>query len=80
MCFSKEVPGPKSGDRLIDECNVHTLLRLPPGIFYAGGVKANVLFFDKPEAGGQLETEKLWVFDLRSNFRFSLRSNPMVRR
>ena len=65
--------------RLIDECNVHTLLRLPPGIFYAGGVKANVLFFDKPKAGDSIRTERLWVFDLRSNFRFSLRSNPIVR-
>lgn len=37
--------------RLLDECDVHTLLRLPTGIFYAGGVKANVLFFDKQRAG-----------------------------
>jgi type I restriction enzyme M protein len=36
--------------RLLDECDVHTLLRLPTGIFYAGGVKANVLFFDKQRA------------------------------
>ena len=65
--------------RLIDECNVHTLLRLPPGIFYAGGVKANVLFFDKPKAARGPRTERLWVYDLRSNFRFSLRSNPIAR-
>lgn len=65
--------------RLIDDCNVHTLLRLPTGIFYAGGVKANVLFFDKMKESPGPNTETLWVYDLRTNFRFSLRSNPIVR-
>lgn len=65
--------------RLIHDCNVHTLLRLPTGIFYAGGVKANVLFFDKTAKSPGPNTEALWVYDLRTNFRFSLRSNPIVR-
>jgi type I restriction enzyme M protein len=57
-------------------CNVHTMLRLPTGIFYAQGVKANVLFFDKyPDA----RTERLWVYDLRTNMNFTLRTNPLTR-
>ena len=47
--------------RLLKEFDVHTLLRLPTGIFYAGGVKANVLFFDKRPAGDKPWTTKLWV-------------------
>ncbi|MGW2918977.1 N-6 DNA methylase [Streptomyces angustmyceticus] len=54
--------------RLLDACDVHTLLRLPTGVFYAAGVKANVLFFDKraPRADGRPSTQRLWVYDLRS--------------
>ena len=52
---------------LLRTCDVHTLLRLPTGIFYAQGVKANVLFFDKKPANPQPQTEKLWVYDLRTN-------------
>jgi type I restriction enzyme M protein len=59
---------------LLQECDVHTLLRLPTGIFYAQGVKANVLFFDRKPA-----TEKMWVFDLRTNVTFTLRTNPLRR-
>ncbi|MGW2867268.1 N-6 DNA methylase [Kitasatospora sp. NPDC001225] len=55
--------------RLLDVCDVHTLLRLPPGVFYATGLKASVLFFDKPapRADGKPSTKKLWVYDLRSH-------------
>ncbi|MFI2354622.1 N-6 DNA methylase [Streptomyces anulatus] len=54
--------------RLLAACDVHTLLRLPTGIFYAGGVKASVLFFDKPDPqpDGSPSTKRLWVYDLRS--------------
>lgn len=60
-------PGELIRQRLLSACEVHTLLRLPTGIFYAGGVKANVLFFDKPEPrpDGSPSTTRLWVYDLR---------------
>jgi type I restriction enzyme M protein len=64
--------------RLLQTCDVHTLLRLPTGIFYAHGVKANVLFFDLPKRRGELPAERqLWVYDLRSDNRFSLKSNQI---
>ena len=57
---------------------MHTILRLPTGIFYAQGVKANVLFFDKYEALAKgLRTSKVWVYDLRTNVNLSLVSNPL---
>lgn len=54
---------------LMEKCNLHTILRLPTGIFYAAGVKTNVLFFSKPEDPTQDtgNTQKIWVYDLRSN-------------
>jgi type I restriction enzyme M protein len=65
--------------RLLAECDVHTLLRLPTGIFYAQGVKANVLFFDRKPASPKPWTRKLWVYDLRTNQHFTLKTNPMKR-
>jgi type I restriction enzyme M protein len=65
--------------RLLKEFDVHTLLRLPTGIFYAGGVKANVLFFDKKPAGDKPWTTKLWVYDLRTNQHFTMKVNPLRR-
>ena len=65
--------------RLLDESDVHTLLRLPTGIFYAQGVKANVLFFDRKPASNKPWTRKLWVYDLRTNQHFTLKTNPMRR-
>jgi type I restriction enzyme M protein len=53
------------------------MLRLPTGIFYAQGVKANVLFFDKRQASFKAQTERLWVYDLRTNMNFTLRTNPL---
>jgi len=56
---------------LMDKCNLHTLLRLPTGIFYAQGVKTNVLFFTKGTVKKPQQeencTKKVWVYDLRSN-------------
>src|SRR5665647_1014837 len=53
--------------KLLSDYDVHTLLRLPTGLFYAQGVKANVLFFDRRPASEKPWTEKLWVYDLRTN-------------
>jgi type I restriction enzyme M protein len=63
--------------RLLANCDVHTLLRLPTGLFYAGGVKANVLFFDKKPASETPWTKTLWVYDLRTNQHFTMKQNPM---
>ncbi|MCL0066157.1 type I restriction-modification system subunit M, partial [Dehalococcoidia bacterium] len=63
--------------KLLHECDVHTLLRLPTGLFYAQGVKANVLFFDRKPASEKAWTEKLWIYDLRTNINFTLKTRPM---
>jgi type I restriction enzyme M protein len=65
--------------RLLKECDVHTLLRLPTGIFYAQGVKANVLFFDRKIASEKPWTKKLWIYDFRTNEHFTLKTNPLRR-
>jgi type I restriction enzyme M protein len=65
--------------KLLHECDVHTLLRLPTGIFYAQGVKANVIFFDKKPASETPWTRKLWIYDLRTNKHFTLKTNPLRR-
>ena len=65
--------------KLLQTCDVHTLLRLPTGIFYAQGVKANVLFFDKKSAREEAWTKELWVYDLRTNAHFTLKQNPLRR-
>ena len=63
--------------KFLQECDVHTLLRLPTGVFYAQGVKANVLFFDRKPASEKPWTEKLWIYDLRTNMHFTLKENPL---
>ncbi len=65
--------------RLLQECDVHTLLRLPTGVFYAQGVKANVLFFDRKPASETPWTQNLWIYDLRTNQHFTLKTNPLSR-
>jgi type I restriction enzyme M protein len=65
--------------KLLETCDVHTLLRLPTGIFYAQGVKANVLFFEAKPAQEKAWTKKLWVYDLRTNMHFTLKANPLKR-
>jgi type I restriction enzyme M protein len=65
--------------RLLKQSDVHTLLRLPTGIFYSGGVKANVLFFDKKPASEQPWTKRLWVYDFRTGQHFTLKQNPLRR-
>jgi type I restriction enzyme M protein len=63
--------------KLLATCDVHTLLRLPTGIFYAQGVKANVLFFERKPASEAPWTRDLWVYDLRTNMHFTLKQNPL---
>ncbi|WP_103028027.1 type I restriction-modification system subunit M [Salinibacter altiplanensis] len=65
-------------ERLLRQYDVHTLLRLPTGIFYAQGVKANVLFFDRKPASETPWTETLWIYDLRTNKHFTLKRDPMT--
>ncbi|MBK9797234.1 MAG: SAM-dependent DNA methyltransferase [Holophagaceae bacterium] len=64
---------------LLKQADVHTLLRLPTGIFYAQGVKANVLFFDRKPAQEKPWTKKLWIYDLRTNLHFTLKENTLKR-
>ena len=64
---------------MLKQFDVHTLLRLPTGIFYAPGVKANVLFFDAKPAQAAAWTKELWIYDLRTNIHFTLKTNPLKR-
>ena len=65
--------------RLLKEFDVHTLLRLPTGIFYAGGVKANVLFFEKKPASETPWTREIWVYDFRTNMHFTQKTKSLKR-
>jgi type I restriction enzyme M protein len=65
--------------RLLHDCDAHTLLRLPTRIFYAQGVKANVLFFDRKPASEAPWTRTLWIYDLRTNKHFTLKTNTLTR-
>ena len=64
---------------LLKQADVHTLLRLPTGIFYAQGVKANVLFFDRKPASETPWTKTVWIYDLRTNKHFTLKENTLKR-
>ena len=63
--------------RLLADCDLHTILRLPTGIFYAQGVKANVLFFDRKPAAADPWTKATWVYDLRTNLHFTLKTKTL---
>lgn len=65
--------------KLLDQFDVHTLLRLPTGLFYAQGVKANVLFFERRPASDTPNTKQLWIYDFRTNSSFTLKQNPITR-
>lgn len=65
--------------RLLNQFDFHTLLRLPTGIFYKQGVKANVLFFTKRAASMERQTKQLWIYDLRTNMGFTLKKNRLSR-
>ena len=65
--------------RLLEQFDFHTLLRLPTGIFYKPGVKANVLFFEKraPRSDGKPNSQAVWIYDFRTNLHFTLKKNPL---
>ena len=69
--------GEKIRRKLLENCDVHTILRLPTGIFYAQGVKANVVFFDNAPKDGRVHTKGVWFYDLRTNKHFTLKTRPL---
>lgn len=71
--------GEKIRRKLLQECDLHTILRLPTGIFYAQGVKANVLFFDRKPGAKEPWTKRVWYYDLRTNKDFTLKTRRMER-
>ena len=64
--------------KLLETCDLHTILRLPTGIFYKPGVKANVIFFNKRPASPERQTKEVWFYDLRTNLHFTLKQHPMT--
>lgn len=63
--------------KLLEETNLHTILRLPTGIFYANGVKCNVLFLEKKETIKKHSTKEIWFFDYRTNIHHTLKKHPL---
>lgn len=63
--------------KLMETTELHTILRLPTGIFYANGVKANVLFFDNRPAQNEPWTKEVWIYDYRTNIHHTLKKKPM---
>jgi len=63
--------------KLMQNTDLHTILRLPTGVFYAQGVKANIIFFDNKPASKDPHTKDVWFYDLRTNKHFTLKTNPL---
>ena len=63
--------------KMLETTDLHTILRLPTGIFYKPGVKANVIFFDNHPASKNPWTKEVWVYDFRTNIHFTLKKNKM---
>lgn len=63
--------------KLLETADLHTILRLPTGIFYAQGVKANVMFFDNKPAAKHPWTKEIWIYDYRTNVRHTLKKDPL---
>src|SRR4030043_2211766 len=63
--------------KLLETTDLHTILRLPTGIFYAQGVKANVLFYDNKPASKDPWTSEVWIYDYRTNIRHTLKKSPL---
>ena len=64
--------------QLLKTTKLHTILRLPTGIFYANGVKANVLFFTNKKGGKEASTKAVWIYDYRTNVHHTLKKKPMT--
>jgi type I restriction enzyme M protein len=62
---------------LLQTTDLHTILRLPTGVFYKQGVKANVIFFDNKPASKEPWTKEVWIYDFRTNIHFTLKKDPM---
>ena len=71
-------PGEIIREKLLKTTDLHTILRLPTGIFYKQGVKANVIFFDKKPASPDTQTKDIWIYDFRTNMHFTLKQHPMT--
>jgi type I restriction enzyme M protein len=69
--------GEKVRKKLMEKTDLHTILRLPTGVFYKQGVKANVLFFDNQPAAKAPWTKEVWYYDFRTNIHFTLKKNPL---
>jgi len=77
MFYLKEVSVKPSGKKCYETTNLHTILRLPTGVFYKQGVKANVLFFDNKPASKDPHTKEVWFYDFRTNIHFTLKKDPL---
>ena len=64
--------------KLLQMTDLHTILRLPTGIFYAQGVKANVIFFDNRPASKEPQTREVWYYDYRTNVHHTLKKKPLA--
>jgi len=64
-------------EKLLEKTDLHTILRLPTGIFYANGVKANVLYFDNKPTRKTPWTKEVWIYDYRTNIHHTKKKNPM---
>ena len=62
---------------ILQTCDLHTILRLPTGLFYAQGVKANVVFFEKKQPSEHPQTKEVWIYDYRTNIKHTLKQNPL---
>lgn len=64
--------------KLLETTNLHTILRLPTGIFYKPGVKANVIFFENRPGSEQVQTREVWIYDYRTGVHHTLKQHPMT--
>ena len=67
----------KISKKLLESTDLHTIFRLPAGIFYANGVKANLLFFDNKAASPDPWTKEVWYYDYRTNVHHTLKKKTM---
>lgn len=63
--------------KLLEETNLHIILRLPTGIFYANGVKSNVLFLEKKKSNKKPLTKEVWFYDYRTNIHHTLKKQVL---